>query len=91
MVSKGARTQELLRARGAARRARQLWIALLVIWGAVVGWAAWGLVGMLADDSDLVAWLTYLVPLVVLLVGSALAWARVSSIERKLVEVAGER
>ena len=79
------RTQELLRERDAARRARQLWLAGLVIWGAVVGWAAWGLVGMLADDSDLVAWLAYVIPLVVLAVGSATAWARVSRIDRELV------
>lgn len=87
MVKQEARTQALLRDREAAKRRLQVWVALTVIWGVVLGWAAWGLSGMVVD-SDAVAWLVYLVPLAVLAVGSLLAWARVRRVDADLVAVA---
>lgn len=88
MPKQEARTQALLRDRQAAKRRLQLWLALTAIWGVVLGWAAWGLIGMLADDSDAVAWATYAIPLAVLAIGSLVAWLRVRRIDSDLVAVA---
>jgi cytochrome bd-type quinol oxidase subunit 2 len=86
-----ARTQALLRERSARRRAMQLWIALTVIWGVVVGWVAFGFVNSVTDDTDVpFAWLVYAVPLAVLVVGSLLAVLRVRRTDRDLVALAEE-
>ena len=89
MVKQEARTQALLRERDAAKRRMQVWIALTIIWGVALGWAAWGLSGMWAD-SDAVAWLVYAAPLAVLIVGSLVAWSRIGRIDREIVDVAEE-
>ena len=88
MAKQEARTQALLRERDARKRSMQVWIAAAVVWGVVLGWVAWGLIGMLFDDSDTIAWLTYLVPLVVLVIGASLAAARVRATSRELVALA---
>lgn len=88
MAKQEARTQALLRERDARKRSMQVWIGLTVIWGVILGWVAWGLIGMLFDDSDAVAWIVYLVPLAVLLVGSLMAVARVRATTRDLVALA---
>ena len=88
MAKQEARTQALLRERDARKRSMQVWIGLTVIWGVILGWVAWGLIGMLFDDSDTVAWIVYLVPLAVLLVGSLMAVVRVRATTRDLVALA---
>jgi len=91
MAKSEARTQALLRQRSAHRRAMQLWIALTVIWGVVVGWVAFGFVNSVTDDADVpVAWLVYVVPLVILAVGSLVAVLRVRRTDRDLVALTEE-
>ena len=88
MAKQEARTQALLRERDARKRSMQVWIGAAVVWGVVLGWVAWGLIGMLFDDSDRIAWLTYLVPLAILVVGALVAASRVRATSRALVELA---
>jgi L-asparagine transporter-like permease len=90
MAKQEARTQALLRERDARKRSMQIWIGAAVIWGVVLGWVAWGLIGMLFDDSDRIAWLTYLVPLAVLVIGALVAAARVRRTTSELVALAEE-
>lgn len=89
MAKQEARTQALLRERDARKRSMQIWIGLAVVWGVVLGWAAWGLTGMVSD-SDAVAWAVYAVPLVVLVVGALVAAARVRRTTTELVALAEE-
>ena len=91
MPKTGARTQALLRERSARRRAMQVWLALTVIWGVVVGWVVFGFVNSVTDDADVpFAWLVYAVPLVVLGAGSLLAVLRWRRTDRDLVALAEE-
>lgn len=86
MVKHEARTQELLRERSQRQRARQVWIALAVIWGVVLGWVAWGLVNSIDGDTiSVFAWLVYLVPLAVLVAGALRAWMRYRETDRELL------
>ena len=86
-----ARTQALLRERSARRRAMQVWVALTVIWGVVVGWVAFGFVNSVKEDADVpFAWLVYAVPLVILAVGSLVAALGVRRTDRDLVALAEE-
>ena len=91
MAKTGARTQALLRERSARRRAMQVWLALTVIWGVVVGWVVFGFVNSVTDDADVpFAWLVYAVPLVILGAGSLLAVLRWRRTDRDLVALAEE-
>lgn len=91
MVKSQARTQELLRQQTRQRRRLQVWIALTVIWGVVLGWVVFGLVNSVTADSDLpLAWGFYAVPLVVLGVGSLLAHRRLRRIGDGLLVIAEE-
>ena len=88
MAKQEARTQALLRERDARKRSMQVWIGLAVVWGVVLGWVVWGLIGRLSDDNSTAAWLTYLIPLAILVIGSLVAVARVRATSRELLEVA---
>lgn len=78
-----AHVEALLRQRTADRRHRQVWAALAVIWGVVLGWIVWGIVGSQTED-DLAAWLVYLVPLAVLASGTVVAHVQVRETEQRL-------
>lgn len=89
MVSEDARTLRLLRERDALKRTSQVWLALTVVWGVVVGWAAWGLVNALTDDDAFwISWLVYLVPLAVLAIVTAISYSRLRRIGRDLLAAA---
>lgn len=89
MPKQNARANELLRRRDRLRRARQLWLAGLVIWGVVVGWVAFGLVNSLtADDAVWRDWvLVWLLPVAVLAIGALVVQLRLREIGTALVEV----
>jgi predicted membrane protein len=89
MVKHEARTQQLLRERDAAKRRLQVWLGLTIVWGVALGWVVWGLVGMAADDSRHIAWIAYLVPLAVLVIGTVVTWLGVRRIDAQLVSNAG--
>ena len=84
-----AHAYELLRRRDALKRTRQVWLAGLVVWGVVVGWLAFGFVNSVTDDMDVrLTWvLTWLVPVLVLGVGSLLTHRRLAACEAQLVQV----
>lgn len=89
MPKQNARANDLLRRRDSLRKARQLWLAGLVIWGIVVGWVLFGLVNSITDDLDVLpAWvLVWLVPVLLLAAGTLVTHLRVRGCERDLVEV----
>ena len=77
--------QATLRERDRAKRAMQLWVALLVIWAVVVGWIVWGIVNSIDGDQVSVwAWLAYGVPTLVLGVAAFAAWSRWRRTDRDL-------
>jgi hypothetical protein len=84
-----ARAHDLLRRRESLRKARQLWIAGLVIWGVVVGWVIFGFINSVTDDLDVrLTWvLVWLLPVLVLAGGTLLTQLRVRSCDADLVEV----
>lgn len=88
-MPKNARVNELLRRRDALRKARQLWLAGLVIWGVVVGWVAFGLVNSITDDLEVLpTWLVvWLLPVLVFAAGALVTHLRVKACDRDLVEV----
>ena len=91
MVKSQARTQDLLRQQARQRRRLQVWLALTVIWGVVLGWVMFGLVNSVTEDSDLpFAWGAYAVPLIVLGIGSLLAHRRLRRIGDGLLAIAEE-
>lgn len=89
MPKKNARANDLLRRRDSLRKARQLWIAGLVIWGVVLGWVAFGFVNSVTDDLDVrLTWiLVWLLPVLVLAGGALVTHLRVRACEADLVEV----
>ena len=81
-----AHTQALLRSRDRARRSAQVWTALAVIWGVVLGWCVWGLINAFdGDQISTLAWVAYLVPLAALIVGALIAWSRWRATGRALL------
>jgi hypothetical protein len=84
-----ARANALIRRRDRLRRARQLWLAGLVIWGVVVGWVAFGLVNSLtADDAVWRDWLlVWLLPVAALAIGALVVQLRLRAVGAALVEV----
>jgi cytochrome bd-type quinol oxidase subunit 2 len=89
MVKSGARTQALLRQKSRQRRALQVWIALTVIWGVVLGWVVFGIVNSVTDDADVpLAWWVYAVPLVALAVGTLIAYLRLRRSGAELLALA---
>ncbi len=93
MPKQNARANDLLRRRESLRKARQLWIAGLVIWGVVVGWVIFGFINSLTDDLDVrLTWvLVWLLPVLVLAGGTLLTQLRVRSCDADLVEVERSR
>ena len=89
MPKQNARANELIRRRDRIRRARQLWLAGLVIWGVVVGWVAFGLVNSLtADEAVWRDWLlVWLLPVAVLAIGALVMQLRLRAVGVALVEV----
>jgi hypothetical protein len=86
---RNARANDLLRRRDSLQKARQLWIAGLVIWGVVVGWVAFGFVNSVTDDVDVrLTWvLVWLLPVLVLAAGTLLTVRRLRACADALVEV----
>jgi hypothetical protein len=84
-----ARANELLRRRESLKRARQVWIGGLVVWGVVVGWVIFGFVNSVTDDMDVrLTWvLVWLLPVLVLAGGTLLTHLRVRSCNTDLVEL----
>ena len=93
MPKQNARANDLLRRRDSLRKARQLWIAGLAIWGIVVGWVVFGFINSLTDDLDVrLTWvLVWLLPVLVLAGGMLLTQLRVRSCDADLVEVERSR
>lgn len=93
MPKQNARANELLRRRDALRRARQVWIGGLVVWGVVVGWVIFGLVNSITDDVDVrLTWvLVWLLPVLVLAGGTLVTQQRLRRCESDLVEVERSR
>jgi len=81
----------LERQRDSIKRTRQVWVGLLVVWGVVVGWVAFGFLNSFTDDLN--AWLswllTWLVPVAILAVGSIVTQLRLRSCEASLLHVRG--
>jgi hypothetical protein len=88
-----ARANDLLRRRDSLRKARQLWIAGLVIWGVVVGWVIFGFVNSVTDDVDVrLTWMiTWLLPVLVLAAGTLMTHLRVRGCDADLVEIERNR
>ena len=77
--------QATLRERDRAKRAMQLWLALLVIWAVVVGWIVWGIINSIDGDRVSVwSWLAYVVPTLALGVGAVAWWSRWRRTDRDL-------
>lgn len=93
MPKQNARANDLLRKRDSLRKARQLWIAGLVIWGVVVGWVIFGFVNSVTDDVDVrLTWVvTWLVPVLILAVGTLVTHLRARSCDADLVEIERSR
>lgn len=93
MPKQKARANELLRRRDALRKARQLWIAGLVIWGVVVGWVIFGFINSVTDDTDVrLTWvLAWLLPVLILAGGALATHLRVRSCDADLVDVERRR
>lgn len=89
MPKQNARANDLLRRRDSLQKARQLWIAGLVVWGVVVGWVIFGFVNSVTDDSDVrLTWgLAWLLPVVLLAGGSLVTHLRVRACDADLVEI----
>jgi len=88
-----ARANELLRRRDSLRKARQLWIAGLVIWGVVVGWVVFGFVNSVTDDMDVrLTWIVvWLLPVAILAGGTLVTHLRVRGCDADLVEIERSR
>ncbi len=87
MVSESARTLELLRQRDQQKRKTQLWVGLVIVWGALVGWFAYLAVrAMTSDAGPLAAWAAYLVPLAILGGFAILHVTRRRGVEAQLLE-----
>ena len=93
MPKQNARANDLLRRRDGLRKARQLWIAGLVIWGVVVGWVVFGFVNSVTDDVDVrLTWaVVWLLPVLVLAGGTLLTHLRVRACDAGLVEIERKR
>jgi hypothetical protein len=89
VTGQNARANDLLRRRDALRRTRQLWVAGLAIWAIVLGWVLFGFVNAVTDDVDVrLTWLlVWLLPVVVLGVGTLLTMRRLRACDAALVEV----
>lgn len=91
MVKSGARTQALMRQQSRQRRALQVWVALTVIWGVVLGWVVFGIVNSVTADDDVrLAWWVYALPLAALAVGMLVAYLRLRRTGADLLAVAEE-
>jgi uncharacterized membrane protein YhdT len=89
MVKSGARTQQLLRERATRQRALQVWLGLAIIWAVLLGWVVFAFVGTVTDGSDgRIAWLAYLVPLIVLAIGTLVTYLGVRRTGAALVALA---
>lgn len=93
MPKQNARANDLLRRRDSLRKARQLWIAGLVIWGVVVGWVVFGFVNSVTDDVDVrLTWvITWLLPVLVLAGGTLVTHLRVRGCDTDLVKIERSR
>jgi len=93
MPKQYARVNEVLRRRDTLKRARQVWIGGLVVWGVVVGWVLFGFVNSLTDDMDVrITWvLTWLVPVVILAAGALVTEVRLRRCSADLVAVERSR
>ena len=82
-----AAIEALLRQRDRLLKRRQLWVAGLVIWGVVVGWVLFGVVNSFTDDIDVrLTWIiTWLLPVAILLIGSAVTWLQLRKVQQELV------
>lgn len=87
MAKNNSRAYELLRRRNSLKRTRQVWVACLVIWGVVLGWVLWGFVNSITDNLDvLLGWvLIWLLPVLLLAVGSLVTHLRLRSCEADLL------
>lgn len=92
MVKQEARTQALLRQRDVSKRSRQVWAGMTIVWGVVLGWVVWGFVNAVTGEADArVLWLlVYLLPLVVLGVGTWVSSRRIRTLDAQLLHVAAE-
>ncbi len=93
MVKDDARTYDLLRQRDAHKRSRQVWAAITVIWAVVVGWVLAGFINTVTDFADSwVVWLlVYLVPVLVLAIGTLVQTIRIRSIDAEILAIAEHR
>ncbi len=89
MPKQNARVNELLRRRDTLKRARQVWIGGLVVWGVVVGWVLFGFVNSLTNDMDVrITWvLVWLVPVLILAAGTLVTHLRLRRCSADLVAV----
>jgi hypothetical protein len=92
MAKQEARTQALLRERDAAKRTRQVWAGATIVWGVVLGWVIWGFINAVTDvaDSRVVWLLVYLLPVIVLGIGTWVVSRRIRSIDARILDVAEE-
>ena len=82
-----AAIEALLRQRDRLLKRRQLWVAGLVIWGVVVGWVLFGVVNSFSDATDVrLTWIiTWLLPVALLLIGSAATWLQLRKVQQELI------
>lgn len=78
---------KLERRRDSLKRARQLWIAGLVIWGVLVGWVVWLFINSLDQDDNIrFAWVAvWLLPVLALAVGTWVTQRRLKACQASLV------
>ena len=93
MPKQNARANELLRRRDSLKRSRQVWIGGLIVWGVVVGWVLFGFVNSVTDDADVrITWvLVWLLPVLILAVGTLVTHLRLRRCSADLVEVERSR
>ena len=87
MAKENAHAYELLRQRDGLLRARQLWVAALVIWAVVLGWVIWGFINSLTDAVDMrLVWvLVWLLPVLVLAAGALVTRSRLRACQAALL------
>ena len=71
---------------------RTVWRGMKILRGVVLGWVVWGFVNAVTGEADArVLWLlVYLLPLVVLGVGTWLASRRIRTIDAQVLDIAEE-
>jgi hypothetical protein len=87
-VNSNSTAYQLERRRDSLKRARQLWVAGLVIWGVVVGWVVWGFINAVDQSDNLrLVWIAvWLIPVIVLAAGCWISHRRLKACEADLVE-----